>query len=258
MKKVSFPYTGSMTSIDLCLLLSFVGTLDDTEIIGVNFSDLAKVSSEYALERLERIKDLEYGISKKEDGTFCISPFSEIYLMLLCILSPDEVIDFSNCSFKGSSERVVLYVKKFKGVRLFLSVYQKPDENIVEYQLDCNSSYSAVFIMNIVQQQYIPKFELQDKLYQPFQSCPEIQDCIDEGIECFISVQVFSFRGEKSQTGNSFDVAGLFYIIGFENDVSGVFEYMAEENAFSPESLSVQNMEYAELLAKWLKERYES
>mgnify|MGYP004652712185 CR=1 FL=1 len=257
MEEIRFPYTNSMTSVDLCLLLAFIGTFDDTEIIGINFSDSVGISTEYALKRLEKIKDSESGISRKEDGTFCVSPFSEIYLVLLCILSPDEVINFSNCSFKGSSERVVLYVKKFKGVRLFLSVYQKPDENVVAYQLDCDSSYSAVFIMNIMQQQYIPKFELQDKLYRLFQFSPEIQDCIYEGVECFVSMQVFSLREEKSQAGNSYDVIGLFYIIGFENNVSGVFEYMTEENIFS-ECLMAKNTEYAEQLAKWLKERYGS
>ena len=257
MNEIQFPYTDYMNNVDLCLLLTFISAFDNTEIIGIDCSDLAKISPKCVSERLEEIVKSYPDISEEEYGCFCVSQFSEIYLVLTCILFPDEVIDFSDYSFKESSEKILLYVKKFKGARLFLSVYQSPEENLVKYQLDCDSRYSAVFLMNIMKQQYIPRLELEDKLYQFFETYPDVQDWVEEGVVCFISMQVFSPKLEKSQTGKRYDVAGLFYIIGFENDISGIFEYMIEKNAFLSEGLTSENTKYAELLAQWLKVRYE-
>lgn len=246
--KIQFPYKNCITNIDLCLLLVLVAQkFSNTKIIGIDCSDLNKISPKQAFQRLEEITKSQSWLVKKEDGTFCILEFSEMYLILMCILNPDAIVDFSNCSFKESKENLVLYVKKFKGAKIFLSVYQNPKQNLVKYQLDCKGSQSAGFLMHFMKQQYIPRSELEDKLYQLFEPFPDVQEWVEEGVICFISMQIIVPNTENK----------LFYLIEFENNISGIFEYDIKKNCFLHNKITSEYTENSELLGEWIKMRFE-
>lgn len=256
MNEISFPYKNSIMSIDFCLLLNLVGfKLGNKEIIGLDCSNLSKISFENAIERIKKMGIPDVYVT--EYNEFCIYQYSPIYIVISCILEADEIFKFSNFDFKDSNEHLLLYVKKFNGARLYLSVYQDSDQNIVKYQLDCDCKYSSYFLMNYIKQYDVSYADLEEKISGLSNNSQNLRELIDVGINNFISMQILLPDINGNSKEHQHTVNGLLYIISFADSTSGVFAYDTKNNQFSSEALIAENTDLVEILSKWLKKRFE-